>query len=180
MFSTIECITTFSAFDSNEISILQESEREANLKWKIHSIQLNIAIMIDCTALLSRIVQSRKRVRVWKARVSNRASKTCHLDTTKNSQHTTNDFNHLILFTFLATSVNRFKLSTIHSNNHRSKTSKNLKKSAQLIEVSIQNEFSLFYIQAIEKQFESNDFDRFVFFAKHQKSKTFYRQFASM
>ena len=35
-----------------------------------------------------------------------------------------NDFNHLILLTFSATNVNRFKFLIIHNNNDKSKTSK--------------------------------------------------------
>ena len=43
---------------------------------------------------------------------------------------------------FSATNVNHFKLSNIHSNNDKSKTSKQLKKSAQLVETFTRYEFS--------------------------------------
>ena len=70
---------------------------------------------------------------------------------------------------FSTTNVNRFKLSITHSNSDRPKTSKRSKKFAQLVRASIRNEFSLFYIQVIEKELESNDSDRHALIAKHKE-----------
>ena len=52
------------------------------------------------------------------------------------------DLNHSISLTFLATNVNHFEFSIIHSNKHESKTLKRLKKSAQLVRVFLRNGFS--------------------------------------
>ena len=52
----IERYVTSTAFNSDEKSILRESERKANRE-EDYIIQLNIATMIDCAALLSNIVQ---------------------------------------------------------------------------------------------------------------------------
>ena len=56
----------------------------------------------------------------------------------------TRDFNYSILFSFSATNVNHFKFSIVHSNNDRSRISRQLKKSAQFVEAFIQNEFFIF------------------------------------
>ena len=61
-----ERVVTFSTSNSNKKLILQKSERNANRKWKFYNIQLSIAIQTDCIVILSRIVQSKKRTRIWK------------------------------------------------------------------------------------------------------------------
>ena len=64
-------VATSSASDPNEESILRESgreaDREAGREWRAYSIQLSIAIIADCAALLPCIVQSRERARAWRA-----------------------------------------------------------------------------------------------------------------
>ena len=54
---------TSSALDLNEKPILQESERKADRERRAYTIQLSIAIMADCIALLPRTVQSREQAR---------------------------------------------------------------------------------------------------------------------
>ena len=46
-----------------------------------------------------------------------------------------------------------------------------MKKSAQLVEAFMRNEFFIFYAQDIEKSLEDNDFDRFFFITEYQESE---------
>ena len=134
---------TFSMFDLDVKFTLRKFERKSDLKRKIYFIQLNIAIQTDCTVILSRTVQSREQVRTWK--ITKKKSKQIFeskLFIFIQWQIYIRDFNHSISLTFSATNVNRFKFSIIHNNNHKSKTSKQLKKFAQLVEILTRYEFS--------------------------------------
>ena len=154
----------------NEKYVFRKLKRTSNRKWKLYSIQLSIAIQIECIITLSRIVQHRKLIKIWKSKkFSDKIARTSYFNAIKNLQHTAIDFNHSISLLFSATNVNHFKLSTIHSNNSKSKNVKTIEK----VCASFRNIHAkwIFYIQIIEKQRENNDFDRSVFFAEYQESK---------
>ena len=120
----------------NEKQIEKQIENE-----KVYSIQLNIAIMIYCTVLLLCVVQSKKRIRIWKNwKFQNKVAKANHFHTT--NLHTWfQSFVHIDIFSDKRQS---FQISIIHSSIDKSKMSKRLKKFAQFVEMFIQNEFILF------------------------------------
>ena len=71
-----------SSWTKNSFSRNQKLRRTTDRNRKIYSIQLSIAIQTDCAVILSRIVQSRKRARVWKTtkqKLQRKASKASYL-----------------------------------------------------------------------------------------------------
>ena len=174
VFSTTERVVTFFAFDSNEISILQESEREANLKWKLFSIQLSIAIMIDCIILLSRIVQSRKRIRTWKIIwnwFQNNASKTNYFDATRNLEQTTNDSNIWFRWCFHshASIVSSFRLLTTITRNQKHQI--NWKSSRNLSKLRCETNFCYFILKSSSNNLKTTI--SIVLFIKNQNIEHF-------
>ena len=138
-----ERAVTFSMFDLDVKLTLRESERESDLGRRIYFIQLNIAIQTDCTVILSRTVHSREQARAWKVtKKKSRQIFESRLSISIQWQIYIRDFNHSVSLAFSATNVNRFKFSITHSSNHRSRTSKQLKKFAQFVEIFTRYEFS--------------------------------------
>ena len=152
----------------------QKLKRTSNRKWKLYNIQLNVAIQTECIITLLRIVQHKKQIRSWKnKKFSNKIAKTNYFNAIKNLQHTTIDFNYSISLLFSTTNVNYFKFSIIHNNNNKSKTSKQLKKSAHFVETFIQNKFHIFKTSKNHwKTTRKQRFRSFCFQCRNQKSKS--------
>ena len=144
----------FSTFDLNEKSILRDSERKTDRERKVYIIQLNIAIQIDCVVILSRIVQSKKRTRIWKItkqKFQRKISKANYLFSYNN------EFTYVISiirfrwrFQRQTSIVSNFRLfTTITTNQKRQNNWKSLRNST---EHSYRTNFLqfIFYIQAIE------------------------------
>ena len=126
--------------------ILPESGREADRKWRVYNIQLSIAIMVDCTALLSSIVQSRERARARRAQA--RASYSAQWE------DYTSAFNHSASPTSPATSASHSEPLVTHSSNGRPRTSRRLEKPAQF--AGNPNAKRILLVRVIEEQFEAS------------------------
>ena len=137
----------FSEFDLDEEFRLSEKyalrklRRTSDREWRFYSIQLSIAIQTECTITLSCIVQHREQARAWRSKKPlDRTARASYFNAIKNLQYTAIGFNRSISLLSPATSANHFKFSTIHSSNNKPKTSKQLKKSAHLVETFMQHE----------------------------------------
>ena len=170
MFLTTERVLRFrdSNWTKNSFVRNQKLKRTTNRKRKIYNIQLNIAIQIDCIVILSRIVQFRKQTRIrkttWK-NLENKISRTNYLDAIKILYQI---FYHSISCCFhrYASIVSSFRLFITIITNQKRQNNWKICAICQSIHAK-----RIFYIQIIEKQRENNNFDRFVLFAKYQKSK---------